>query len=293
MLGVDIEMSEISRFLARTSLLKGKSVYISTSEGKVIAHSNASVVLLPDRAAGRRCPAVSGRFSELPRIEGRLADGVGKRLSEPVGTGSANVWEAEANGQHYFVAVGGICNKDWPWRVAVTVPKTGQLEPAFQEYLHPDRRHCFGHLACLCHRLRNEPGHRRADGPRLSPNAQLARKGNIELMEDVTSGPREIDKTDKILKELAAPTTSRTTFGGDGSIRQRKQRMMVAYYLCPIDHPGEAEAGPAEALPQLQSCRLRWTSSNSLACCSGVMPMPVSATAETRSTHVSFAPAAT
>ena len=50
-LGVDIEMSEISRFLARTSLLKGKSVYISTSEGKVIAHSNASVVL-PDSAAG-------------------------------------------------------------------------------------------------------------------------------------------------------------------------------------------------------------------------------------------------
>ena len=43
-LGVDIEISEISRYLAGTSLLRGKSVYISTSEGKVIAHSSASVV---------------------------------------------------------------------------------------------------------------------------------------------------------------------------------------------------------------------------------------------------------
>src|SRR5262249_42865079 len=44
-LGVDIEISEISRHLAGTSLLRGKSAYISTPEGKVIAHSNASVVL--------------------------------------------------------------------------------------------------------------------------------------------------------------------------------------------------------------------------------------------------------
>src|SRR4029079_9025352 len=42
-LGIDIEISEISRFLARTSLLKGKSVFISTSGGKVIAHSRANV----------------------------------------------------------------------------------------------------------------------------------------------------------------------------------------------------------------------------------------------------------
>jgi hypothetical protein len=52
---------------------------------------------------------------------------------------------------------------------------------------------------------------------KLLMNAQLARNGNIELMEEVNSGSREIDETNKILKELAtqqrlggplAPTTS-------------------------------------------------------------------------------------
>src|SRR5262245_19190801 len=69
-LGVDIEISEISRYLARTSLLKGKSVYISTADGKVIAHSSASVVL-PDSAKGDN----GLRFratSELPGIEATL-----------------------------------------------------------------------------------------------------------------------------------------------------------------------------------------------------------------------------
>jgi hypothetical protein len=199
-LGVDIEMSEISRFLARTSLLKGKSVYISTSEGKVIAHSNASVVL-PDSAAGDN--ALRFRtISELPRIEGRLADGVRKRLSEPVGTGSANVWEAEADGQHYFVAVGQMSNKDWPWRLVVTVPKTGQLEPASKSiFILIGAIALATLLACaIGYAMSRAIG---APMARLLTNAQLARKGNIELMEDVTSGSREIDETDKILKELA------------------------------------------------------------------------------------------
>jgi hypothetical protein len=51
MLGIDIEISDISRFLAKNSLLSRKSKYISTPEGKVISHSNASV-LLPDSTAG-------------------------------------------------------------------------------------------------------------------------------------------------------------------------------------------------------------------------------------------------
>jgi hypothetical protein len=37
----------------------------------------------------------------------------------------------------------------------------------------------------------------------LLSNAQLARNGNIELMEDVNTGLREIDETSEILKELA------------------------------------------------------------------------------------------
>ncbi len=199
-LGVDIEMSEISRFLARTSLLRRKSVYISTSEGKVIAHSNASVIL-PDSAAGDN--ALRFRVvSELPGIEGRLAEGVRKRLSEPASRGSANVWEVDADGQPYFVAVGQMSNIDWPWQLVVTAPRIRQLEPASKSTII-----LIGVIG-LAALFASAIGYAMswaigAPMAQLLTNAQLARNGNIELMPDVNTGSREIDETGKILKELA------------------------------------------------------------------------------------------
>ena len=195
-LGADIEISEISRFLARTSLLRGKSVYISTSDGKVIAHSGANVVL-PASAAGDN--ALRFRtISELPGIEGTAS----KRLSEPSGTRSANVWEEEAGGQHYFVAVGQMSNIDWPWQLVVTVPKTGQLEPASKSSVF-----LIGIIA-LATLFACSIGYamsRLIGGPvtQLLTNAQQARIGNIELMQDVRTGSKEIDEIGKILKEFA------------------------------------------------------------------------------------------
>jgi Cache domain len=195
-LGADIEISEISRFLARGSLLRGKSVYIATSDGKVIAHSNAKV-LLPDSTAGDQ--ALRFRLiSELPGIEGKAA----KRLSEATGTRSANVWEEEADGQHYFVAVGRMSNLDWPWQLVVTVPKTRQLEPASQSTLL-----LIGvvSLALLFACAIGYAMSRAIGGPvtQLVTNARMARNGNIELMADVNSGSREIRETDEILREFA------------------------------------------------------------------------------------------
>jgi hypothetical protein len=43
----------------------------------------------------------------------------------------------------------------------------------------------------------------------LLSNARLARKGNIEFMEDVDTGLREIDETSEILKELATQQRGR------------------------------------------------------------------------------------
>jgi len=199
-LGVDIEMSEISRFLARTSLLRGESVYISTSEGKVIAHSNAGVVL-PDSAAGDN--ALRFRvISELPGIEGTLDERVRKRFSEPAGTRSANVWEAEVDGQHYFVALGQMSNIDWPWQLVVTVPKTRQLEPASGSTIILIGAIGLATLfACaIGYAMSRAIG---APMTQLLTNAQLARNGNIELMANVNTGSREIAETNKILKELA------------------------------------------------------------------------------------------
>ena len=205
-LGVDIEISQILRFLTRSSLLERKSIYISTTEGKVIAHSNASVVL-PGSTAGDN----SLRFraiSELPGVEGTLAESVLKQLSEPVGTRSSNVWEAEADGQHYFVAVGPMTNIDWPWQVVVTVPRTGLLQPASQRT--GVLIAAMGLAALLAFFIGYATS--RAIGAsmtQLLSNARLARNGNIELMEDVNTGLREIDETSEILKELATQQRGR------------------------------------------------------------------------------------
>ena len=196
-LGADIEISEISRSLGRTSgLLQGRSVYISTSDGKVIAHSTAGVVL-PDSAAGDNGVRFR-QISELPGIEGTAA----KQLSELTGKGSANAWEAEADGQRYFVAVGQMSNIDSPWQLVVTVPKTRQLEPASESTII-----LIGVLG-LATLLACAIGYamsRAIGGPvtQLLENAQLARSGNIELMEDVRTGSREIDEIGEILKEFA------------------------------------------------------------------------------------------
>src|SRR6478735_9027461 len=195
-LGVDIEISEISRYLAGTSLLRGKSVYISTSEGKVIAHSSANVVL-PDSASGDN--ALRFRvISELPGIEGTLDERVRKGL----GTRSANVWEADADGQNYFVAVGRMSNIDWPWQLVVTVPRARQLEPASGSTII-----LIGviGLAALFACAVGYAMSRAVGAPmaQLLTSAQLARNGNIELMEDVNTGSREIGEIDEILKEFA------------------------------------------------------------------------------------------
>jgi len=195
-LGVDIEIGEISRFLAGTSLLRGKSVYISTSDGKVIAHSNINVIL-PNSVAGDD----TLRFrdvSELPGIE----SAAGKRLSELTGARSTSVWEADADGQRYFVAVGQMSNIDWPWHLVVTVPKTRQLEAASESTII--LLGVIG-LATLFACAIGYATSRAIGTPvtQLLMNAELARNGDIELMSDVKTGSREINKIDKILKELA------------------------------------------------------------------------------------------
>ena len=195
-LGIDIEITEISKSLSRASLVGGQSVYITTSDGKVIAHSNASVIV-PDNAAGDNALRFRA-ISELPGIEGTA----GNRLSALTGTRSSSVWEEEADGRHYFVAVGQVSNIDWPWQLVVTVPKTRQLEPASGSTITLIGVIGFATLfACAVgYAMSRSIG---APVTQLLENAQLARYGNIELMEDVDTGSREINEIDKILKELA------------------------------------------------------------------------------------------
>ena len=215
-LGVDMEINEISRYLAETSLLRGKSVYISTSEAKVIAHSSADVVL-QDSAAGDNAPRFRA-ISELPGIEGQLGERVRKKLSEPIGARSANVWEADANGQSYFVAVGRMSNIDWPWQLVVTVPSAAELEDGSETTLI-----LIGviGLAALFACAAGYAMSRAVGAPiaQLLTNAQLARKGNIELMKDVNTSSKEIGEVNKILKEFAMQRRSKGR--ADGIVREK------------------------------------------------------------------------
>lgn len=200
-LGVDIEMDQISHLLGQTSLLNEKSVYISTSDGKVIAHSNASVVM-PDSAAGRDALRFRN-ISELPGSEGQLAGAVRQWLAKPATTRGAAVWEASAGGQRYFVAVGKMSNIDWPWQLVVMVPRTKQLELGSDSNIFLIAALGFATLFAFAVAYATS----RAVGAPLAlllANARQARQGNIELMDDLNTGASEIDETNEILKALAA-----------------------------------------------------------------------------------------
>ena len=199
-LGVDIEMDAVSHLLAQASLLNEKAVYISTADGKVIAHSGASVVM-PGSAAGG--DALRFRdISELPGAEAKLVERVREQLSKPAAARATTVWEAQADGRHYFVAVGKMSSINWPWQLVVMVPKTRQLELGADSNMF-----LIGALAiATVFSLAVAYAVSRAIGAplgQLLANARLARNGNIELMDELNTGSAEIDETDKILKELA------------------------------------------------------------------------------------------
>ena len=95
-----------------------------------------------------------------------------------------------------------MSNIDWPWQLVVTVPRTRQLEPASESTIILIGAIGLAALfACAVgYAMSRAIG---APMAQLLTNAQLARNGNIELMEDVNTGSREIDEIDEILKEFA------------------------------------------------------------------------------------------
>jgi hypothetical protein len=213
-IGVDLEMNDISRYLAEASLMIGKSVYISTPEGKVIAHSSADVVT-PDKTGGDN--ALRFRtISELPGVEGKLGERVRKELSEPIGASTANVWDANAEGQNYFVAIGKMSDLNWPWQIVVTVPSASVLEPTSRSLLI-----FIVGLATLFAGAIGYLASRAVGVPlaQLLANAQLARNGNIELMKSSNAGSSEFRELNRIIREFAV--LRRKGASGDGVLPER------------------------------------------------------------------------
>lgn len=200
-LGVDIEMSEISSFLTRSGLGMRGTAYIATAEGDVIAHSGVGYEI-----SAKSPSDDSLRFrniAELGGIEGVVGAQILARVSEQSGASPTRVWEEAAEGQDYFVAIGGTAETKWPWQIVVIVPKTGQIEVGqASNFILIGVIFLATAFACLIgYALSRHIGRPLAA---LHRNAKLARNGNVEVMEKIETGSKEIDETADILHDFAA-----------------------------------------------------------------------------------------
>jgi len=199
-LGVDIEVSEISGFLTRNSLALGGSAFIATAAGEVIAHSGIGLVL-PDAAAGSDSLRLR-TVAELPGAEGLLGQRILARSAEQPGDGWAGVWEESAEDADFFVAAGRMADPQRPWLIGAIMPQAGRTEVASGSD--------WGLIGVilLATGLASLVGYvlsRRVGGAlaTLHDNALLARKGNVEVMDPLATGYKEIDETAVVLVEMA------------------------------------------------------------------------------------------
>jgi hypothetical protein len=200
-LGIDIEISEISRFLTRGSLGVRGPAYIVTEQGKVIAHSDAEPVM---QGSGQSGDAPRFRTTaELGGVEGALDKAIFEQQSNnPSDSTHMAVWDADFEGQDYLVAVGQMANINWPWRVVVITPgsvKQGAVQGAGISLF--SAVFLVGVLACIIGYAVSRSIGRPLEI--LHANAKLARRGNMELMEPAETTAKEIAETDEALHDLA------------------------------------------------------------------------------------------
>jgi hypothetical protein len=197
--GADIEMSEVSTFLSQIGLGLGGSAYIATPDGEVIAHSGAD--LITDAAAGNDTLRFR-KIGELSGVEGALGDRVLARFAEQSNTDVPAVWEEDSGGQAYYVAVGRMPDVNWPWLIVVIAPQASLAEVAGASNMVMIGVVLLATLldCTIGYALSRSIGRPLAA---LQRNAKLARRGNIEVMDEIASGYTEIDETADSLYGLA------------------------------------------------------------------------------------------
>lgn len=198
--GVDMEMSEVSKFLRQIAFARGNAAFVVNPEGEVIAHSSLDV-LLPDSVADEKGLRFR-KLSELEGLEGAVRDRIVKRIDQQSGTDAPTVWQEKAGGKDHFVAVGRMSSANWPWLIVAVVPETSLFEVARTGNL------ILAGVILLATALASAAGYALAQSigrplAVLHGNAKLARRGNVEMMEEVTSGYREVDETSDALHDLA------------------------------------------------------------------------------------------
>ena len=194
--GLDIELSAISRFLVQVGFRSSGSAYILSDMGEVVAHANESLVFAEPQT-GETQP----RFrtaDELPGVDGAVGRLV---MADAVG-GGLSVTEHEIDGEDYYVAAETLGEDSRPWRVVAQVRAAGIVKTLQSGNLLLLAVVLFTTgLGCLAGWL--------IAGSIGRPMAQLrrdaghARQGNFELMSEETTGIPEVDDTHTALKQLA------------------------------------------------------------------------------------------
>jgi hypothetical protein len=197
--GLDIELSAISRFLVQVGFRSSGSAFILSDSGDVIAHGNDKLVFADQPQADAQ-PRFR-KAEELPGIDGAVGRLVMAETAA-VGSGALNVAEHEIDGEDYFVAAETLGDEGRPWRVVALVRAAGIVKTLQSGSLLLLAVVLFTTgFACLAGWvISGSIGRPLAE---LRRDAAHAQQGNFELMSDEPSGIAEIDETHEALKALA------------------------------------------------------------------------------------------
>jgi Cache domain len=197
-LGIDIEISQISSVLTRSSLGVRGSAYIVTSDGKVVANSNADTVM---SGGGGNAPRFR-TISELSGAEGAIDPKTLEQFVHRSGSTRLTISDVDVGGQDSFVAVGQMSNVNWPWQVVVVAPRSvGQGAASRAGIMFYSAIFFAALVACFVGFAVARSVGRQME--LLRSNARQARHGNIEAMEPVETTAKEIAETDEALRHLA------------------------------------------------------------------------------------------
>ena len=197
--GIDIEINEVSNYLGQIALGPRRSAFVVSPEGEIISHSDLDTVLSDNDTENDKPRFI--KITELEGIDPAIRDDIVLRLADQSTPDVPAVWEKQTDDGDYIIAVGQISNANWPWRVVTVLPETDVIgATSGSDWI-------LVGIILLATTLAITIGYLLASSigqplTILLTNAKLARNGNIELMEEVASGYEEIDGTDAALVEL-------------------------------------------------------------------------------------------
>ncbi len=124
--GVDIEIIEVSTFLAKNREHTGISAFILNHNGDVIAHPDAQKIktAVPDSTAGAL------RFTRIDELDDEVSRAAFAALGTPAGALKLDgpvFTKFEAAGDTYHAVFSPFPSPEWPWIIGVHVPEEHYL----------------------------------------------------------------------------------------------------------------------------------------------------------------------